>query len=33
MKARARALIDIADPKFRDWLAKEFKRIYGRDPA
>jgi 4-hydroxybutyrate CoA-transferase len=33
MKARARALIDISAPEFRDWLAKEFKRIYGRDPA
>jgi len=33
MKARARALIDIAAPEFRDKLAKEFRRIYGRDPA
>jgi acyl-CoA hydrolase len=33
MKARARALIDVAAPEFRDRLAKEFKRIYGRDPA
>jgi 4-hydroxybutyrate CoA-transferase len=33
MKARARALIDVAAPEFRDRLAKEFRRIYGRDPA
>jgi 4-hydroxybutyrate CoA-transferase len=33
VKARARELINIAAPEFRDWLAKEFRRIYGRDPA
>ena len=33
VKARARELINIAAPEFRDGLAKEFRRIYGRDPA
>jgi 4-hydroxybutyrate CoA-transferase len=33
VKARARALIDLAAPQFRDWLTEEFKRIYRRDPA
>jgi 4-hydroxybutyrate CoA-transferase len=33
VKARARELINIAAPQFRDWLTKEFRRIYGRDPA
>jgi 4-hydroxybutyrate CoA-transferase len=29
VKERARALIEIAAPQFRDWLREEFKRIYG----
>jgi 4-hydroxybutyrate CoA-transferase len=28
MRERARALIDIADPKFRDWLESERRRLY-----
>jgi 4-hydroxybutyrate CoA-transferase len=31
MKERARMLIEIAAPQFRDGLRDEFKRIYGRD--
>lgn len=31
MKERARMLIEIAAPQFRDWLREEFRRIYGRD--
>ena len=31
MKERARMLIEIAAPQFRDWLRDEFRRIYGRD--
>ncbi|MFC1671143.1 acetyl-CoA hydrolase/transferase family protein [Spirochaetota bacterium] len=30
VKDRARALIEIADPKFRDQLKDEFKELYGR---
>lgn len=31
VKERARSLIRIAAPQYRDWLREEFKRIYGRD--
>jgi 4-hydroxybutyrate CoA-transferase len=31
VKARARQLIAIAAPQYRDWLRAEFARIYGRD--
>jgi len=30
VKERARMLVDIAAPQFRDWLREEFARIYGR---
>jgi 4-hydroxybutyrate CoA-transferase len=30
MKERARMLVDIAAPQFREWLREEFARIYGR---
>jgi len=31
VKERARMLIEIAAPQYRDWLRAEFKRIYGCD--
>jgi len=31
VKERARMLVEIAAPQFRDWLREEFARIYGRD--
>jgi len=31
VKERARMLVGIAAPQFRDWLRDEFARIYGRD--
>ncbi|MFO7693773.1 MAG: acetyl-CoA hydrolase/transferase C-terminal domain-containing protein [Vicinamibacterales bacterium] len=31
VKERARMLVEIAAPQFRDWLREEFQRIYGRD--
>ncbi len=31
VKERARRLIGVAAPQFRDWLREEFRRIYGRD--
>lgn len=31
MKDRARMLIEIAAPQFRDWLREEFNRLYSRD--
>jgi 4-hydroxybutyrate CoA-transferase len=33
VKERARMLVEIAAPQFRDWLREEFARIYGRDCA
>jgi 4-hydroxybutyrate CoA-transferase len=33
VKERARMLIEIAAPQFRDWLRAEFKRLYSRDVA
>jgi 4-hydroxybutyrate CoA-transferase len=32
-KERARLLIEIAAPQFRDWLRAEFRRLYGRNTA
>lgn len=29
VRARARALIEIAHPKFRDWLMEEYDKVYG----
>jgi len=31
MKARAKALIDIAAPQFQEQLREDFKKLYGRD--
>ena len=28
LRARAKALISIAHPAFRDWLREEFERVY-----